>query len=203
MTCLSSLNSCSIVNVGLRLEFWAQELSSDVFIAIVRRRENRRPDMTNQTDGISGSQCFSRISNLESVQKLPAGSSKPVANHIRNGALNEHRTNTTSVGRAANFCTVREKLWIPSQIWAVRFLAVQLTRVCRASLLFRGLLHDAILFEVTLVTLFSSQSFGSIPNSREKTWVAEKRATRFEAHFWPFSSFLRSNCFSCGRLTEG
>ena len=51
MTCLSSLNSCSIVNVGLRLEFWAQELSNDVFISIVRRRENRRPDMTNQTDG--------------------------------------------------------------------------------------------------------------------------------------------------------
>ena len=49
----SSLNSGSIVNVGPRLEFWAQELSNDVFNCIVRRLENRRPDMANQTDGMS------------------------------------------------------------------------------------------------------------------------------------------------------
>ena len=52
MTCSSSLNSGSIVKVGLKLEFWAQELSNDVFIACMKGQEDRQPDMANQTDGM-------------------------------------------------------------------------------------------------------------------------------------------------------
>ena len=51
MTYSSSLNSGSIVKVELRFEFGAQELVNDVFVAIVRRRENRLWYMANQTDG--------------------------------------------------------------------------------------------------------------------------------------------------------
>ena len=51
MTCLSSLNSCSIVKFELRLELGDQELSNHVLNAFVRRRKNWLWYMANQTDG--------------------------------------------------------------------------------------------------------------------------------------------------------
>ena len=53
MTYCSSLNSSSIVTVGLLFGFWAQDHSNGVFKSIVRRREDRLWYMANQTDSIS------------------------------------------------------------------------------------------------------------------------------------------------------
>ena len=70
MTCSSSLNSCSIVRFRLRLEFWAQELSNGVFITIVRRLENRQPDMASQTDGTTSDTILNKKEQLGDVQTV-------------------------------------------------------------------------------------------------------------------------------------
>ena len=51
MTCSSSLNYGSIVQVGLLLEFWAQTLSNDAFITILRHTNKGRQYITNRFDG--------------------------------------------------------------------------------------------------------------------------------------------------------
>ena len=81
MTCSSSLNSGSILKFELHFEFWDQELSNEVFIFTVRRLENRRPDMANQTNGtpaVPGAAVAINEISLRITKPLCLGSPHPI-----------------------------------------------------------------------------------------------------------------------------